>query len=89
MDKNYGGYELKSDMLLRNVENFTRYDWVKNQSFCWKDNKKFKFIERLGETGLCFVLNGNENLLRSERSVEIATLQFIISIIELFAKINF
>lgn len=67
VEEKYHGYDLKSDMLLRNTENFTRYDWMKNQSFCWKNKEKVNLMQRLTKAGICFVLNGNEKLLRDER----------------------
>lgn len=59
-------YELKSDMLLKNLENFTRYEWLRKQSFCLENQPMVKLVQRITEKGLCFTSSGDNQMLNDD-----------------------
>jgi hypothetical protein len=59
-------HKTSSGEFLANVKSFTRYEWLRNQSFCWNNQPKLQLTETLTEKGLCFILNGNKEILNKE-----------------------
>jgi hypothetical protein len=52
----------KNDELRQQLEEFTKYDWMKQQSFCWNNRPKIKLKQIFTEIGICFQLNSPEIL---------------------------
>jgi hypothetical protein len=52
----------KTGEFLQKLEVFNQTDWVKNQSFCFKDQSKVVLQQRIYNEGLCYTLNYEDNL---------------------------
>lgn len=49
------------------LENFMDFEWVKKQSFCWRNLQKVDLIKTLTMLGICLKLNNNFNVLNYEK----------------------
>jgi hypothetical protein len=58
---------IKDGEFLANLMNFTRFDWLQQQSFCYGRQSKLKTVERLTQKGHCFTFNGNDQLIEEDR----------------------
>lgn len=54
------------DDVMSQLEHFTRYDWIKSQSFCYLQQAQVKMFPVLTSHGLCFSFGADENILRNE-----------------------
>jgi hypothetical protein len=66
MMKKFGTKDLEDGLFLNQIKHFTRYDWLRNQSFCMGKEYKLRMIERLTKNGLCFIFNENPDLLADD-----------------------
>lgn len=55
----------------RTLHGFTKYDWMKNQSFCWKNHRTIKLQQLLTYLGFCFNLNEPNVLNRKKQVIKI------------------
>lgn len=56
----------KASDVTSSFENFSRYDWISKQSFCYSDQRQVKMSPVINFRGLCFTFNGKEDSLRRE-----------------------
>lgn len=56
----------KNEELPKHFQEFTQFEWMKKQSFCWKNHHKVKLQQIMTDLGICFVLN-SPNVLDFEQ----------------------
>jgi hypothetical protein len=47
----------EGDGFTKQIEEFTQFEWVRKNSFCWKSYPKIMLKQTLTELGVCFELN--------------------------------
>lgn len=55
-----------NDSFLKQLEHFTRYDWLEKQSFCFDREPYVNFSKLITRHGLCFTFNAVENMYRTD-----------------------
>jgi hypothetical protein len=58
--------DLQRQKIIEKMQIFTRYDWMQQQSFCHGRKSNLKLMERLTKRGVCFMLNGQQDLVRAD-----------------------
>jgi predicted nucleic acid-binding protein len=62
----YGVIKENVRSYVHQLESFTRYEWIERQSFCFEGKSSITLIPVITIDGLCFTLNGDQNIFNRE-----------------------